>query len=129
LVEIPEISRGIADNFIDDIISCIVDEKDHLKRIIVAPCTVIHTIAHMSSSKRTIPRQNIIADDKNKAEGAPEEVKNCVEWTIDSRRLLVSLPSHKFIAWTSQINRTIEQKSFSDKDLRSILGCLENEMR
>ena len=125
-VDIPKISRGKADNFIDDIISCVVDEKDNLQRIIAAPCTIIHAIAHSSSSNTYIPRQNIISDDKNEAEGAPEEIKICLGWTVDSRRLLVSLPTHKYIAWTSQIDKILSQKSVSDADLRSILGRLEN---
>jgi hypothetical protein len=125
-VQIPDIARGKADNFIDDIISCVVDKKDNLRRIIAAPCTVIHAMGHSPSSETFIPRQDLISDEKNEAEGAPEEIKICLGWSVDSRRLLVSLPSHKFKAWTSQIDKILSQKSVSDEELRSILGRLEH---
>ena len=78
----------------------------------------------MHSNK--IPRDNIIADDKMKAEGSAEERKICLGWMIDTRRLLVSLSVHKTIAWKSQIDTILSQQTVSEKDLSSILGRLEN---
>jgi hypothetical protein len=87
---------------------------------------VIHAIAHSAVSSTHLPRQDLISDDKNDAEGAPEETKVCLGWILDTRRLLVSLPFHKFKAWDSQLIQVLSQKSVSDKDLRSVLGRLEN---
>ena len=38
----------------------------------------------------------------------------------------MSLPHHKFIAWTAQIDAALEHKTISNKTLMSILGRLEN---
>ena len=42
--------------------------------------------------------------EKAAIEGPAEEIKIVLGWKIDTRRLLVSLPEHKFIAWTAQID-------------------------
>ena len=115
-----------ADVFIDDVISICVDIDDNLDRVKAAPCTIMHAIAHKNEGVSHIPRQNFIADDKNEAEGGPEEVKIVLGWELNSRELLVSLPSHKFIAWSSQVKSFLSRVSASGDDLRSVLGRLEN---
>ena len=86
----------------------------------------MHAIAHNSSSDTHLPRQNLIAEDKNEAEGAPEEVKIVLGWTIDSRRLLVQLPTHKYKAWRNQLESFMNRKTSNVKDIQSVLGRLEN---
>ena len=125
-VNIPADDSGKADCFVDDIISCAVDIGDNLEKLIAAPCTVIHAFAHKATSPSIIPRQNIISDDKNEAEGAAEEVKICLGWEMDTRRLLIRLPEHKFKAWSSQILATAIKKTVNEDELLSILGRLEN---
>jgi hypothetical protein len=114
-----------ADVFVDDIISITVDSQDNLARLMAAPCTVIHAVAH-SATDTHLKRQNLISDEKNEAEGAPEEIKICLGWQINTRALLVSLPSHKYLAWNSQIEDVIQAKTVKYKTLESILGRLEN---
>ena len=80
----------------------------------------------MQCTQRTYPGNNIIATDKMIAEGAAEEKKICLGWLLDTRRLLVSLPDHKTIAWTAQIDTILNQQTVSEKELSSILGRLEN---
>jgi hypothetical protein len=127
-VKIDDGDKCKADVFIDDVITVGVDVKDNLKRIIAGPCTIMHAIAHKDDpiSSPFIPRQDFIADDKNEAEGAPEEVKVTLGWELNSRSLLVKLPFHKFKAWTSQVDSFISRKSSNSKDLQSVLGRLEN---
>ena len=91
-----------------------------------APCTALHAMAHDTSSPTYVKRDNIIADDKNEAEGGPEEIKICLGWRLNTRSLTVSLPDHKFKAWTSQIDELLNQRSSSEKTLASVLGRLEN---
>ena len=125
-VTMPDDDDGAADCFIDDIITIAVDLGDNLKRITAAPCTVIHALAHSPSSSTFVHRQNMIADDKNEAEGGPEECKICLGWILDTRQLLVKLPEHKYIAWKSQTEAMLSQASAGNKDLSSLLGRLEN---
>ena len=125
-VSLPAEDLGKADVFIDDIISVCVDIGNNLKRLKAAPCTIIHAVSRKDSTSPIIPRDDMICDDKNKAEGAPEERKICLGWLLDTRRLLVSLPSHKAKAWKSQIEDLLARKSVDEETLVSILGRLEN---
>ena len=110
----------------DDFITVGSDLDDTLKRIIKAPATVIHAIADNSLESERMPRDDILAIDKMKAEGAAEERKICLGWMMDTRRSLVSLPDHKTIGWKSQIDSLLLNKSASEKELASVLGRLEN---
>ena len=125
-INIPVGKNGKTDVYVDDFITIGPDIDDTLDRIIKAPATVIHAIADNSINSNKIPKDDILAIDKMKAEGAAEERKICLGWMLDTRRLLVSLPDHKTIGWKSQIDSLLKQKSASEKDLASILGRLEN---
>ena len=71
-------------------------------------------------------RQDLISDEKNEAEGAPEKETICLGWLLNTRQLLISLPTHKYNACDTQIYSIITAKSVNYKVLDSILGCLEN---
>ena len=115
-----------SDVFVDDIITVGVNERDNLKRITAAPCSVMHALAHSCSSNVHLPRDDIIADDKNEAEGAPEENKIVLGWSLNSRSLTIHLPVHKHKAWSSQLSSFMTRKSANLKDIQSLLGRLEN---
>ena len=100
-VNIPLEIHGKADSFIDDIITVAVDIGDNRARIEAAPCTVLHAIAHNANNNSKVPRNDIISDDKNEAEGEANEIKLVLGWSLDTRRLLVKLPYHKKVAWTN----------------------------
>ena len=126
-VTLPVEDHGKADVFVDDIISIAPDINDNLQRLKAASCTVIHAISNTASSSSTsIPRDDMIADDKNEAEGAPEEIKITLGWSLDTRRLLVKLPFHKWKAWRHQISSTLKGTAVDRDTLASIVGRLEN---
>jgi len=125
-VKIPIDECGKTDVFVDDFITIGPDIDDTLERIIKAPSTVIHAIADNSLNSKMIPRDDILAIDKMKAEGAAEERKICLGWMLDTRRLLVSLPDHKTTGWISQIDLLLKNKTAGEKELASVLGRLEN---
>ena len=102
------------------------DKGDNLQIILAGPCTIMNAVAHNASSDTFVPRQNLIADDKNEAEGAPEEVKVTLGWGLDTISLIVRLPLHKFKSWTMQVESFISRKSANAEDLSLILGRMEN---
>jgi hypothetical protein len=107
---------GKAGVFVDDIISITADVGNNLLKIKAAACTVIHAVAH-NAQETCLPHQELIADDKNEVEGAPEETKICLGWLLDMRRLLVCLPCHKYLAWNGQIQELCNRKSVQDSEL------------
>ena len=115
-----------SDVFIDDIITVGVDIKDYLCRIMAAPSTIMHSFTHRAEGQTYLPRQDFIADDKNAAEGGPEEKKIVLGWQLNTRTLTVHLPAHKFKGWSDQVKSIQSRKSVNSKDLKSALGRLEN---
>ena len=125
-VKIPEGDICKADVFIDDIITMGVDTKDYLRRIMAGPSTIMHAFTHTASGDIHVPRQDFIAEDKNAAEGGPDEVKIVLGWKLNTRSLTVHLPFHKFKAWSDQVTSIKNRRSINSKDLQSVLGRLEN---
>ena len=127
-MKLPIEYKGKADVFIDDIISVAPDIDENLDRLRAASCTVIHALAHkvLNASSYSIERDDLMADDKNEAEGAPEEIKICLGWTLDSRRLLVQLPFHKYKALKNEIVELLKSYSTNEAILGTILGQLKN---
>ena len=117
--------RCSADVFIDDVITIGVDIGNNIEKLMAAPCTVMHALAHASEGETHLPRQNFIASDKNEAEGAPEEVKIVLGWELNTREMLIKLPKHKFKAWSTQLASFMTRKRANGKDLQSLLGRLE----
>jgi hypothetical protein len=64
------------------------------------------------------------ARDKLKAEAGPSETKMILGWSFNFRRLLISLPENKFIAWTMNINKLLVEGSSTTKELESTIGRL-----
>ena len=125
-IHIPLEKHGKSDVYVDDLITITHDQGDNLDRITKAPITVIDAISDNHYTCGYIPRDDMVEEDKTKAEGAAEERKICLGWILDTRRLLVQLPDHKNIGWKSQIQQVLDAKSVGWKDLASILGRLEN---
>ena len=73
-----------------------------------------------------VDRDDILEEAKAIAEGAAEEMKTCLGLILDTRRLLVRLPHHKYIAWSSDLQKYIDRKTIGHADLKSLVGKLEN---
>ena len=71
---------------------------------------MIEVVTHKSDNTGGIKRDPMVEIKKTEIEGPAEEIKICLGWLIDTRRLRVSLPNHKYVAWASQIDNTLEKK-------------------
>ena len=111
--------------FMDDLITIRLDIGNNVEKIMAAPCTVMHTLAHATESETHLPRQDFTAADKNEAEGAPEEVKIVLGWELNTREMLIKLPEHKYKAWPTKLSSFLTRKRANSKDLQSLLGRLE----
>ena len=125
-IDIPVEKNGKFDVYIDDFIGVAVDLNNNKSRLEAAPCTVIHAVSNNPSSNDEIPRDNMIEVDKCFAEGASAEERICLGWTLNSRELLVKLPSHKCKAWIGDLEKFIRRSSTNYDNLKSLIGKLEN---
>ena len=81
------------------IITVLVDIDDNVDRIIATSCTVMHALIHHTTDNETfVPGQEFSSEDKNEAKGAPYEVKITLDWEVNTRSMVVTLPLHKFLA-------------------------------
>ena len=125
-VPVPAKDEGLFDVFIDDFIGITVDISRNKELLKVAPGTVIHAMSNITDDELGVKRDHFIARDKCEAKGAIAEERVCLGWDLDMRILLVQLPSHKFIAWSSDLDKLISRKTILHADLISLIGKLEN---
>lgn len=71
---------------------------DHLERR-NAPLLAIGTMGRPTHMDDPLPRDPIVALKKLKVEGNPLETMTVLGWQIDTRRLLIQLPSEKADIW------------------------------
>jgi hypothetical protein len=125
-VNIPPNDIGKVDVYIDDNIVIIPDIGDnHLWAIHAIPLA-IHTISRSVDTSDYLPRVDIISDKKLKAEGTFEEIKTALGWVINTRSLLISLPTDKHLKWSEEIQKMINSKRASHSQLESTIGRLNH---
>jgi hypothetical protein len=127
-VDIPVDPKGFCDLFIDDKGGLTVDlpGSDHLRRLRGAILLAIHVVARPRSDDEPIPREWMEAINKLLAEAGAEETKIFLGWLLDLRRLIISLPENKCIAWTTAINVMLEEGFVKAKELESNIGRMVN---
>jgi hypothetical protein len=60
--------------------------------------------------------------DKLLAEAGLSETKSILGWLFGFRKLQMSLPENKFIAWTTNVNKLIAKEMTTAKELESMIG-------
>ena len=125
-ITVPETCLAKADVFLDDIVKAGLDTPSIRKRVQGAVALAVETISRKVHADEPLPRAALINKTKLAAEGRLEEKKIVLGWMLDTRRLTISLPEHKFLAWTNQIKDIIESRKTTSKVLETILGRLTN---
>jgi hypothetical protein len=105
---------------------------DHLERR-NAPLLAIGTMGRPTHMDDPLPRDPIVALKKLKVEGNPLETMTVLGWQIDTRRLLIQLPSEKADIWDKELENLIRDgdKGFATYTLQrsfpaqctSTIGC------
>ena len=71
-------------------------------------------------------RKPLLAPNKLTAEGRPAEVQIVLEWSLDARRILVSLPEDKFRAWSQDLKCMLDKYNVTVAVLESLIGRLNH---
>jgi hypothetical protein len=124
VVDIPVKDTGYADVFIDDTFAVAVDlpGSDNIKRLERATLLALHAVSRPLDSEEPIPCHEMAARNKFIAEAGVEETKMVLGWFFDFRRLRVSLPSNKHIAWSEALQKLISSKQTTAKELETNIG-------
>jgi hypothetical protein len=126
VVHIPIDPCGTSDIYIDDFIHATV-HLDDINNSFWCKCATLLAIDCCSCPKHPhepIPWEDMEACNKLSAKAGLKEEKIILGWKLDTRGLIVSLPTNKFVAWTKIINLTLETGSTMAKELDSIIGRL-----
>lgn len=88
---------AMADGYIDDIITIVLDVGDWLKNAVNAAALIIHSIVRPTDTAGPLPHNESISIQKLKGEGTPDEIKMILGWQVDTRRFRIHLPVEKSI--------------------------------
>ena len=121
-VEVHE--NGQADCYIDDLTTIILDIDKNWKRGAAAVLLAIFLVGRPVDPNDPIKRVDLVSLSKLKAEAALEEHKILLGWKLDTRALLISLPEHKFIAWSNCIQEILDKGKSNYDELESLIGRL-----
>ena len=125
IIDVPLHRYGKCDEFLDDVVTTGVDHCEETRiRLMGAAPLAIYTVSRDIDVKEPITRDDMITEDKMLAEGALAKLKIILGWLYNTRRLLVSLPGHKHIAWSRQIQQVIDARIVAYKELDTIVGRL-----
>jgi hypothetical protein len=118
---------GSADVYIDDIITIFLDSPSNISRAPSAVPLAIHAVGRPFDPGESPPREPLLSLNKLSAEGAPEETKTILGWTINTRNLTISLPTDKFNSWCHDIDEILHDKTTStSQSLEQLIGRLNH---
>ncbi len=92
------------------------------ERLEVATPLAIKVAACLNNANEPIPRKKMVAEDKLKVEGGLAEMKVILGWHFNFRRLTITLPEHKNIAWAQEIQQMIKTRWMMKKLLELTVG-------
>ncbi len=125
-VQVPVNDLGKVDIYIDDTIGITSDFNDNTTRVSRAITLAIHSLARPLDHSDKIPRKDIISLKKFAAESSMEETRIVLGWLLNTRSLMISLPSDKHKRWISDINSMLSAPRVKHKHIESIIGRLNH---
>jgi hypothetical protein len=88
------------------------------------PSLAIEVAARPNDVNEPISHEKKVVEDKLKAEGGLSETKTILGWHFNFCTLTVSLPEHKYIAWSNDLWQMIRSRRTTQKQLESTIGRL-----
>ena len=117
---------AMADGYIDDIITAMLDENDWVHRGQNAAPLAVHTLFRSVNTGEQLPRDDPASIRKLEGEGTPDEQKTLLGWEVNTRLFRIYLPKDKATQWRSDIKRILQHGAVSSKTLESTIGRLNH---
>ena len=125
-VSIPAEDNGKVDCYIDDKLAMGLDLPGAIPRLENCILLALHIFFRPLSPVEPLPREEAAATAKLKAEGGLEEIKTFLGWVYNTRTLRISLPDHKFKAWSKDLESLLSSKTTTASSLESTIGRLNH---
>ena len=132
VVDVPTGNGAKNDIYIDDNVCVVVDNPDddlnevRKQRARAAVPLAIHVTTRPLDDEEPIPRKEILAKNKLKAEAGLAEVKTVFGWILHLRSLTVKLPTNKSIAWKNTIQGILRRGNTTADELDTLIGRLNH---
>ena len=99
--------KDIVEVYIDDTCDLIVEDEgsNNIQRLERAIILAIYVASRPKDINEPIPREEMTALNKLIAEAGLEEKKTILGWLFNLRKLLISLPENKNVAWSEESKR------------------------
>jgi hypothetical protein len=124
-VTVPDEIWGKVDCFIDDLPGIGLDTPANVIRLPGAILLAIELFTRQYENF-PLPREEMVSVTKLVAELGMSEQKTILGWLYDSRRLLISLPREKYIAWSNQIKDLLKRQRSNHNELKTLVGRLDH---
>jgi hypothetical protein len=126
-VRIPTTVTSRVDSFINEMMLIFLGTTANLLRL----PHVVPLVVHVSNrphggTDEPLPRSENLSEPKLEAEGTPAEEQIVLGWCLKTRRLIIKLPSNKFIAWTVDVAEILRTGSANFGALESCVGQLNH---
>ena len=132
VVDIPIGNGAKTDIYIDDNVCIVVDNPEddenetRKQRARAAVPLAIHIATRPLSKNEPIPRKEILAQNKLKAEAGLAELQTVFGWDLHLRSLTVQLPTNKAKIWLASIREILEQGHSNADELETLIGRLNH---
>ncbi len=109
IIDVPVDPSGFVDMYIDNMITLCIDtpRSDNVTRLPAAVLMAIHATTQPLLTNKPLPQDPMVMKKKLKAEARPAKCKEILGWLFDFRRMKVTLPKNKFLAWTESIEQML----------------------
>ena len=126
ITDVPIDPKGMVEVYIDDTCGLTIDiaETNNTLRLERAILLAIYVASRPKDSNEPIPREEMAALNKLIAEAGLEEQKIILGWVFNFRKLLLSLPKNKYLAWSESITEMMEAGSSKYSELDTLVGRL-----
>jgi hypothetical protein len=123
-VQLPDDDLPKCDGYIDNAFMAFLLHH-HNRGAAVLPF-VIHLLGCPVHPLESDHRADLLSLSKFLGEATPAESKTILGWQLNTRRLLIVLLEHKYIAWSNDIKRLLASLKVGVKDLESTIGRLNH---
>ena len=117
---------AVADGYIDDIITVILDHANWITKGQNAAPLAVHTVFRPTDPNDPLPRADVTSIPKLDGEGTPDEVKTVLGWLLNTRLFRIYLPKLKARDWIHDIKTILRNKRVDSVTLESTIGRLNH---
>ncbi len=126
ILSIPIDPRCYADIYIDDMMGLTINLPGTMNVgcLEAAISHAFEVAACPNNANKPIPCKKTVAEDKLKTEGGLAETKVILRWHFNFGTLTLTLPEHKYIVWSQEIQQMMKTRWMTKKPLELMIGCM-----